>query len=77
MNVFRRTNSVVTDEELVADVNRFDRDLMISPLGVFIRAGRLALFVDDGKLQVGLYHLTKQETVENEIFYFVLSRKSS
>ena len=58
LNVFRRTNSVVTDKELVADVNGFDRDQMISPLDVFVRAGRLALFVDEGKLKMGLYHLS-------------------
>ena len=47
LNAMRCTNTEVTDDQLVADVNGFDRDLMISPLEIFIRAGRLALFADE------------------------------
>ena len=53
-----RTNTEVTDDQLVADVNGFDRDQMISPLDIFVCAGRLTLFVDEGKLKMGLYHLS-------------------
>ena len=61
MNVVGRTNTEVTDDQLVADVNGFDRDQMISPLELFVRAGRLALFVEEGKLKMGLYHLSEAD----------------
>ena len=60
LNVMRRTNTEATDDQLVAEVDALDRDQMISPLERFVRAGRLTLFVDrdDGKLKLGLYHLS-------------------
>lgn len=60
LNVMRRTNTEATDDQLVADAHGLDRDQMISPLELLVREGRLTLHVDrdDGKLKLGLYHLS-------------------
>ena len=58
LNVTRRTNKEITNDELIKAVDELDRAAMLAPLEAFVGAGRLTLYVnrDDGLLKMGLYH---------------------
>lgn len=58
LNVTRRTNKEITNDELIKAVDELDREAMLAPLEAFVGAGRLTLYVnrDDGLLKMGLYH---------------------